>query len=128
MADVLIGSSDGLVRLYGEHSTDPDGNNLTYNWFQYTEAGTLNKTVQINNNQSPKAQLTTPKTKEDRIQAYSMEMHFIYRIAINDKAYRKENNISLSVAQQYLKRCTGLEHEDYVDRAGHRVRKPEWTK
>lgn len=53
-----------IIKLDATGTKDPDGNKLIYNWFQYREAGTLNKTVQIKNNQSPKAQLTTPKTKK----------------------------------------------------------------
>jgi hypothetical protein len=48
-----------LVNLSGK-AADPDGNRLSIQWWQYLEAGTYPKTVQIQNSTSLNASLVMP--------------------------------------------------------------------
>jgi len=50
-----------MVTINASPSTDPDGNQLNYKWFHYTELGTLNhKGVEIKDSNSAKASFTAP--------------------------------------------------------------------
>jgi hypothetical protein len=50
---------------------DPDGNNLSYTWWNYREAGTYNNNVNIINPNSSEASVTIP------INASGKEIHII---------------------------------------------------
>ncbi len=47
-------------------TTDPDGNNLTYKWWQYKEAGTYDGLVTLNNPTNAKASFVVPKVNEPK--------------------------------------------------------------
>ncbi len=51
------------VSLNAEKTYDPDGDQLTYRWFVYNEAGTYKGQVEIVNNTSPHAYFTAPEVK-----------------------------------------------------------------
>lgn len=50
----------GTVRLDATGTTDPDGNKLTFRWWQYHEAGTVETKVVINGTDTPTASFTVP--------------------------------------------------------------------
>ncbi len=49
------------VKLSAKGTTDPDGDKLTYRWWQYTDAGTYKGMVEIRNNGKKKACFKIPK-------------------------------------------------------------------
>jgi Protein of unknown function (DUF1593) len=49
------------IVLNAEGTIDPDGNNLTYKWWQYKEAGTYDGQITISNPAKAKASFTVPK-------------------------------------------------------------------
>lgn len=51
------------VHLSAEGSSDPDGDRLTYRWFQYPEAGTLNTVVQLSSIDGMSTRFTAPTGK-----------------------------------------------------------------
>lgn len=74
------------IEFSAEGSSDPDGNELTYEWFYYPEPGTFNiasarngNPVKIENANSAKASLVIPKTER-----YGT-MHFIVAVTDNGK-------------------------------------------
>ena len=52
------------VSLNAEETYDPDGDQLTYGWFVYKEAGTYKGSVDIENNASARAYLIAPEVKD----------------------------------------------------------------
>lgn len=62
------------ITLKGK-ATDPDINTLTYKWWQYTEAGTYPKTVEIQDNDKPIAAVTLPTDA-----AKGQTLHFILEV------------------------------------------------
>lgn len=50
------------IVLNASGTTDPDGNKLTYTWWQYKEAGTYEGLVTIDNSNSSKASFVAPKS------------------------------------------------------------------
>jgi hypothetical protein len=48
------------VSLSAKGTTDPDGDELTYRWWQYKEADTYNGTVEIRNAKQQDASFTVP--------------------------------------------------------------------
>ncbi len=48
------------VKLSAAGMSDPDGDNMGYNWFVYPEAGDYNGTIKIENRNAPEASLTVP--------------------------------------------------------------------
>jgi len=59
----------------GAHATDPDGDSLTYYWFQYTEAGTYPKAVDIGPEDMPGIYLAAPLVDKPET------LHFILRVS-----------------------------------------------
>ena len=58
-AENISGKPGDLVKLNGS-ATDPDGNELTYHWWQYEEAGTYAGKIEIANSQSKNASFLVP--------------------------------------------------------------------
>ena len=52
------------VSLNAEETYDPNGDQLTYRWFVYKEAGTYKGSVDIENNASARAYLIPPEVKD----------------------------------------------------------------
>lgn len=61
-----------LVTLSAEGSTDPDGDELTYRWFNYREAGSLGTTVPVTNADSPACSFSAPDV--------SCTLHFVVEV------------------------------------------------
>ncbi len=59
-AAILSAKPNKTIKLKGK-ATDPDGNQLTYKWWQYEEVGTYKGKVTIDNADKAKASLTMPK-------------------------------------------------------------------
>ncbi|MGA8939400.1 MAG: nucleoside hydrolase-like domain-containing protein [Acidobacteriaceae bacterium] len=56
------------------HATDPDGDSLTYYWFQYPEAGTYKGLIEMGATDMPGVYLTAPRVDQPET------MHFIVRV------------------------------------------------
>jgi len=54
------------VELSAAGTSDPDGDEITYRWFVYKEAGDYNGTINIRNSNSIKAALTIPQVNQTR--------------------------------------------------------------
>lgn len=68
--------SGGNVFLDASQSTDPDGDNLQYLWFNYTEAGTLKEEVRIGGSEnSHTASFSVPKVSKKET------IHFILKLS-----------------------------------------------
>ena len=52
------------VKLSAKGTTDPDGNKLTYRWWQYNDAGTYKGAVEIRNSNKKKACFKMPNDAE----------------------------------------------------------------
>jgi hypothetical protein len=50
-----------VVKLSAEGSSDPDGDELVYRWWQYREAGSFKDTVEIRDASKPDASFTVPR-------------------------------------------------------------------
>ncbi|MFC5283578.1 DUF1593 domain-containing protein [Pedobacter alpinus] len=48
------------IKLNAERTMDPDGDTLSFNWWQYEEAGSYNGKIVISNSDNPKAFFTVP--------------------------------------------------------------------
>ena len=56
-------------------STDPDGDNLSFLWFNYPEAGTLKKPIQVNGAENIyKASFTAPKVDEEQTAHFILQL------------------------------------------------------
>lgn len=75
----LRAKSSENVTLSGEGSTDPDGNNLSYEWIYYREAGTYSgsRLPVITNRKQKVASVTAPKVDKPET------MHFILVVTDN---------------------------------------------
>jgi hypothetical protein len=61
----LMVKSDEKVQLSGVGSTDPDNNNLNYQWIHYKEVGTLNTNgLKLNDANKQEAWFTAPEVKK----------------------------------------------------------------
>lgn len=49
------------VKLSAKGTTDPDGNKLTYRWWQYREAGSFKGDIEISNSSNMKSSFSVPK-------------------------------------------------------------------
>lgn len=58
-ANLLTAKPNAVIKLKGKAS-DPDGDKLTYKWWQYEEVGTYKGTVKIANEKSTTASLSIP--------------------------------------------------------------------
>ena len=56
----LQSQGGNVLKLSAEGTQDPDGNNLTYFWWQYVEAGTYNGNVEIKDSQKMNALVSVP--------------------------------------------------------------------
>ena len=73
--DHITVASGGDVFLDASNSTDPDGDNLSFLWFNYTEAGTLKEEVKIGGSEnSHTAQFKVPEVKKKET------LHFILKV------------------------------------------------
>lgn len=61
--DITVKSGE-KVKLDASQSSDPDGNSLTFTWWQYKDAGSYNGFVEINNNELSKADFVAPKVSK----------------------------------------------------------------
>lgn len=86
-ADRLTVQSGSAVKLDASLSTDPDGDELTYQWWQYKEAGTYSGTVTILDAKSAEAYFQAPMVTEPR------DIHLILEVCDNGspvlKSYRR---------------------------------------
>jgi hypothetical protein len=67
------------VRLSAEGTYDPDGNKVSYRWFNYKEAGNYNGSINIKNDTSKKAYFVAPKVKSP------CAIHIILEVKDNGK-------------------------------------------
>src|SRR5204862_1230728 len=65
VAATISGNAGELIKLSGS-ATDPDGNELTYHWWQYEEAGTYAGKIEIQNAQSRNASFLIPPDAKTR--------------------------------------------------------------
>jgi hypothetical protein len=66
-----------MVHLSADGSSDPDGDNLNYRWWQYQEADSYESTVSINGSTSKNASLTAPSVDSLRT------IHIILEVSDN---------------------------------------------
>ncbi len=57
----VITKPGSKIKLNAKGTTDPDGDKLSYTWWQYQDAGSFNGIVEIANAQNQKTSLTIPK-------------------------------------------------------------------
>ncbi len=67
--------SEGSIALDAFNSTDPDGDNLSFLWFHYPEAGTYKKQINIGAENVHRAYFTAPKV--DKVES----AHFILKVS-----------------------------------------------
>lgn len=73
------------ARLHGQAS-DPDGDNVSYDWYQYQEAGTYDGAVEIDGGKNGTATFTVPENAQA-----GDTLHFILEVADDEglKAYQR---------------------------------------
>jgi hypothetical protein len=78
---ILVGEAEvgEKVTLDASKSTDPDGDDLSFNWSDYPEAGTYGKKVQVDEPQAAVTSLTIP---ED---ASGKQIHIILKVSDNNE-------------------------------------------
>lgn len=76
MPDRITVKSGETFELDGSASSDPDGDGLSYLWFQYREAGTLNKTIEI---QPAQNMSVIPELKAPEVDT-PQTTHFILKV------------------------------------------------
>ena len=76
MADRITVKSGETFSLDGSASYDPDGDGLSYLWFQYREAGTLNQKIAI---QPAENMSVIPEVKAPQVDS-SQTTHFILKV------------------------------------------------
>lgn len=76
VANLTVKSGE-TVKLSAAGTFDPDGNKVSYRWFNYKEAGNYNGTINIRNNTTNKASFIAPKVKQTR------KIHIILEIKDN---------------------------------------------
>ena len=57
--EIIMANRGEKITLTG-HASDPDGNNLKYSWWQYTEAGTYDGTISITDAETNKVSVVVP--------------------------------------------------------------------
>ncbi|HUX57316.1 MAG TPA: nucleoside hydrolase-like domain-containing protein [Bacteroidales bacterium] len=67
------------VKLNAKKSSDPDGDAITFAWWQYKEAGTYEGVIEINHGSLPKAEFIAPKVNEPKT------IHIILNVKDNGK-------------------------------------------
>ena len=65
------------ITLDASNSFDPDGDELSYNWWYLPEAGTYSGTIEINNAKTPKATITIP------VETVGKSIHIICEVTDN---------------------------------------------
>jgi len=78
MAMIQVASGQ-QVNLSAAGTTDPDGDDLSYHWFVYKEAGTFNGDVTIENSDTAEAAFEAPKVKEP------VSLHIILEVKDNGR-------------------------------------------
>jgi hypothetical protein len=76
MADRITVKSGETFSLDGSASYDPDGDGLSYLWFQYREAGTLNQKIAI---QPAENMSVIPEVRAPQVDS-SQTTHFILKV------------------------------------------------
>lgn len=76
-SEQIFAKAGDKITLKGS-ANDPDGNQLIYKWWQYTEAGTYPKPVDIQDNEKPVAVATLPADA-----AKGQTLHFILEVTDN---------------------------------------------
>jgi hypothetical protein len=61
----IIAAGGSTVNLSANGSSDPDGDNLSYNWMYYEEAGSYNGNISITNENSMNASVTLPSVSSN---------------------------------------------------------------
>ena len=72
------GAANGTIALNANGTTDPDGDNLSYSWFYYKEAGNYSGGITINNSSAKEASVTLPSNFKA-----GDEVHVILKVADN---------------------------------------------
>jgi hypothetical protein len=76
-AKSISAKAKDVMRLDASGTVDPDGDELTFEWFVYREAGTCLSDVRLVNERQSMAQLTVPDVTE------SCQLHVI--VTVRDK-------------------------------------------
>jgi hypothetical protein len=74
--DIKI-KSGKKITLDASKSSDPDGNDIVFSWWQYIEAGTFNGTVKINDIGKAKINFIAPEVREPQ------SIHIILKVSDN---------------------------------------------
>ncbi len=79
---VVQGAANGTIALNANGTTDPDGDNLSYSWFYYKEAGNYSGGITIDNSSAKEAGVTLPSNFKA-----GDEVHVILKVKDNGSPY-----------------------------------------
>ena len=80
-AIIIEAKAGDVIELDASKSYDPDGDDITYNWYCYKEPGTYNGNIEISDNKSSLVKITVP---EDAI---CDELHIICEVCDNQTPF-----------------------------------------